>query len=65
MGLRLIKGLSKDAFKKRFNRELREVYGNTIDKLKQQGLLQEDPEYIMLTAQGLDFANEVFMEFLP
>ena len=65
MALRLLKGLSKDAFKRRFNREITQVYESAIDKLKKQGLLQENSEYFRLTAPGLDFANAVFMEFLP
>ncbi|HHX22924.1 MAG TPA: oxygen-independent coproporphyrinogen III oxidase [Thermoanaerobacterales bacterium] len=65
LSLRLIQGLSKEAFRKRFSLELNQVYGNVIEKLKKQGLLQENAEYIKLTTQGLDFANEVFMEFLP
>lgn len=65
MALRLLKGLSKDAFKRRFNREITHVYESAIDKLKKQGLLQENSEYFRLTAPGLDFANAVFMEFLP
>jgi len=65
MGLRLLKGLSKDTFKQRFHKEITQVYKSTIDKLKKQGLLQENSENLRLTALGLDFANEVFMEFLP
>jgi len=65
MGLRLLQGLNKDAFKQRFHKEITQVYKSAIEKLKKQGLLQENSENLKLTALGLDFANAVFMEFLP
>jgi len=65
MGLRLINGLNKDAFRQRFNRSIEDVYGGTIDKLKKLGLLEENSESLRLTSLGLDFANDVFIEFLP
>jgi len=65
MGLRLLRGLNKDAFKQRFHKEITEVYESAIEKLKKQGLLEESHENLRLTALGLDFANMVFMEFMP
>lgn len=65
MGLRLLQGLNKDAFKQRFHKEITQVYKSAIEKLKKQGLLQENSENLKLTALGLDFANAVFTEFLP
>lgn len=65
MGLRLLEGLSKSAFKQRFHKEITQVYKSPIKKLIKQGLLQENSEHLRLTALGLDFANLVFMEFLP
>jgi oxygen-independent coproporphyrinogen-3 oxidase len=65
LGLRLLEGLDKKAFYQRFGSEITQVYGKAIAKLKKQGLLQEKPEKLRLTTQGLDFANAVFVEFLP
>ncbi len=65
LGLRLLDGLDKQAFYRRFNKKITQTHGNAIEKLKKQGLLQENPKGIKLTTRGLDFANTVFVEFLP
>jgi oxygen-independent coproporphyrinogen-3 oxidase len=65
MGLRLVDGINKDAFYKRFGKHIGHVYKGQIDKLEKQGLLKEEHPYLRLTAQGMDLANLVFAEFLP
>lgn len=65
LGLRLLEGINKNVFYQLFGQEITQVYGRAIEKLKEQGLLQENPENLRLTARGLDFANVVFTEFLP
>ena len=65
LNLRLIRGLDKKDFFKRFAVDIKELYATIIEKLKQEGLLEENSTYIKLTSLGLDLANEVFMEFLP
>jgi oxygen-independent coproporphyrinogen-3 oxidase len=65
LGLRLIEGLNKEAFKKRFGKDIHQIYGSTIEKLLASGLLEEDDIHLKLTSRGLDLANEVFVEFLP
>lgn len=65
LNLRLIQGIDKQDFNRRFKKDIKELYGSTIDKLKLEGLLKENSRYISLTAIGLDLANEVFLEFLP
>lgn len=63
--LRLIEGIYKRDFYKRFGVNINDVYGKAIENLKNRGLLSENSEEIKLTSMGLDFANEVFIEFLP
>jgi oxygen-independent coproporphyrinogen-3 oxidase len=65
MGLRLIEGINKDGFFKRFGENIDHLYKKQIYKLKKQGLLKEENHYLKLTPKGLDFANLVFVEFLP
>lgn len=64
LGLRLTEGVAFAAFRERFGREMKEVYGSQIDKLTQQGLLEEDKTGIRLTRRGIDVSNAVFREFL-
>ena len=66
LGLRLIEeGVERARFKDRFGVELDEVYGATIARLMEQGLLEPDAECIRLTARGRLLGNRVFAEFLP
>lgn len=65
MGLRLIEGINKNVFFQKFNKDIHIVYGDAISKLRKRGLLEENGRFLKLSAKGLDFANEVFMEFLP
>ncbi len=65
LGLRLLDGLDKKAFQKRFGKKFTQVYGRAIEKLKEQELIKENTNKIRLTSRGLDFANIVFAEFLP
>lgn len=65
LGLRLLSGLSRQRFAKRFEREIDEVYGPQIEELCTKGLLQDCGYGIRLTQRGILLANEVFCEFLP
>lgn len=64
LGLRMRKGVSKSDFFSCFHKELHEVYGETIKKLKKQKLILENEEMICLTDRGIDYGNYVFSEFL-
>ncbi|MCX7903771.1 MAG: radical SAM family heme chaperone HemW [Caloramator sp.] len=64
LGLRKIKGVSKGLFKKRFNEDVYDVFGQEISKLIEQGLLKDDGENVFLTRRGLDVANQVFVKFI-
>lgn len=63
LSLRLINGINKDEFKKRFGIEINEMYNDIINKNKNNGLLQEDKEKICLTEKGLDLCNIVELDF--
>jgi oxygen-independent coproporphyrinogen-3 oxidase len=66
LGLRLIEeGVERARFRERFGVELDEVYGATIARLMEQGLLEADAERIRLSARGRLLGNRVFAEFLP
>lgn len=64
LGLRLIRGVSKDAFFSRFQTAMDTVYGKALKKLREQGLLEDKDGQVFLTAKGLDVSNYVFAEFL-
>ncbi|MDF2674851.1 MAG: oxygen-independent coproporphyrinogen oxidase, partial [Clostridiales bacterium] len=64
LGLRMIEGISKKDFKKRFGEDIKIIYGNEIRDLIQKGLINENKNDIVLTPKGIDFSNQVFVEFL-
>lgn len=64
LGLRKMEGVSVTEFKNTFGKTMEECYGEQIQKLKEQGLLEQRNARIMLTKQGIDVSNYVFGEFL-
>lgn len=66
LGLRLTDGIYEMEFEERFGRTLKSVYGGELEKLLGKGLLiyNEKEGCIRLSDIGLDFANQVFMEFI-
>ena len=64
LGLRKILGVEKAVFEARFKQSITDVYGDVIEKLKQQKLITETDTSIHLTKTGLFRGNDVFEEFL-
>ncbi|MFA5103724.1 MAG: radical SAM family heme chaperone HemW [Candidatus Margulisiibacteriota bacterium] len=64
MGLRLIKGVSLNCFKKRFGKSLQELYRKEIKELSSEGLVELEGGHLRLTGKGLFLANEVFERFV-
>jgi oxygen-independent coproporphyrinogen-3 oxidase len=65
LGLRLLKGVSKEAFYDHFGCSLQGIYGEQIKKMIQLKMMKEEQGYVKLTKKGLDISNCVFTEFLP
>lgn len=64
LGLRKILGVDKTVFENRFGFSMMDVYGDVIEKLKQQKLITETDSRVCLTEEGLFHGNDVFEEFL-
>ena len=64
LGLRKILGVDKTVFENRFGLSMMDVYGDVIEKLKQQKLITETNSRVCLTEKGLFRGNDVFEEFL-
>lgn len=64
LGLRKIKGINKEVFKKRFNINIYNVYGDVIKKLINEKLLIDSKENVLLTQKGLNISNYVLSYFL-
>ncbi len=64
LALRTAEGIDKHRFRKKFETDIGEIYGEAIRRLKKAGLLEETASAIRLTKQGMKFGNRVFEEFL-
>lgn len=64
MGLRMIEGIEIDKFKKRFNKDIYEVYGNIIQKNIKEELLSYSSGKLHLTPRGIELSNYVMSDFI-
>ena len=64
VGLRLCAGVSKLKFEKQFGYPMESIYGNVLDKMKENKLLKIKGDYCILTKRGMDISNYVLAHFL-
>lgn len=64
LGLRTMKGVSKQQFYQKFHIKLEDIYKKVLQKMKECGCLEECGDYIRLTKYGIDVSNSVMCEFL-
>lgn len=64
MGLRLIKGINLNSFKKRFGAPLGSLFRKEIKELTAKELVELTGSHLKLTDKGLFLANEVFEKFV-
>ncbi len=64
LGLRLIAGVSKADFFERFNKDIHEIFGSTIEKHVKNENLVETETHIRLTEKAVFISNDVLSDFL-
>lgn len=64
LGLRCTCGISAKEFKARFCEDIYDVYGDILNKHRQNGLLEINGDNIRLTKRGIDISNMVFVDFV-
>ena len=64
MGLRMIEGIDEEKFKKKFGKDVYDVYKEPIEKHVQEGLLICDLGKIRLTPKGIELSNYVMSDFI-
>lgn len=64
LGLRKTEGISRYDFQEQFGTQIDGIYGQTLYKLREQGLLEQKEGRIFLTDRGLDVSNYAMAEFL-
>lgn len=64
LGLRMMSGISREEFQKKFRKKIETVYEKQIQQLKKDGLIEFVENRIRLTKRGIDISNYVFEQFL-
>ena len=64
LGLRKMQGISGIQFENCFGNTIEEIYGDVLEKLEQEKMLEVKEDKIRLTKRGIDVSNYVFCEFL-
>ena len=64
LGFRLMEGVSPEEFFLRFGERMEDLFADHLNKLSAKGLIVHDHGRYRLSDRGLDYANEVFREFV-
>jgi len=64
LGLRLVRGVERAAFRERFGADMAQVYPEAMEKLRARGWVEETEERIALNKLGLDLQNEALDLFM-
>lgn len=64
LGLRKIEGVSRTDFQNYFGKNVDDVYGEILDKLEEEQLVEFSGDRIRLTHRGMDVSNCVLAELL-
>jgi len=64
LGLRLIRGIQKTSFFRRFGVQITDLFHDEIKLLKEAGLMEEGEDSVFLTLRGLDLQNTVLLTFM-
>lgn len=64
LGFRLLEGVSPEAFFVRFGERMEDLFAENLARLAARGLIESGNGRYRLSEAGLDFANEVFREFV-
>ena len=64
MGLRMVEGIDTDKFKRKFGKDVYDVYKEPIEKHIKEGLLIYDLGKLKLSPKGIEFSNYVMSDFI-
>ena len=64
LNLRKTEGLDKTKFKRKYQKDVYDIFSEEINELVKDGLLKDEKGHIMLTDRGLEVANLVWEKFV-
>lgn len=65
LGLRCMRGISIAEFRRKFDKDIYDLYGNVIEKYATSGHMIVDGDRIYLSDKGIDVSNTIMAEFMP
>ena len=65
LGLRLIDGVSFEAFRERHGREIDVEFGELLREFEGYGIVERTATHVRLTRRGRLLSNELFQRLLP
>lgn len=63
-GMRKVKGIKLSDFRAKFGVGLESIYGDVLEKYRNQGLIETADGYLRFTEKGIDISNRVLAEFV-
>jgi len=64
LGFRTMEGVSASEFMQRYGCSMEDIFGHNLNTLLEKGLILYENDRYFLSGRGLDYANEVFREFV-
>ena len=64
LGLRMLRGVTRTEFKETFGVEIEAVYGEVLNQLQEENLIEKKAGVIKLSDHGMDISNYVLAQFL-
>jgi len=64
LGFRMMAGVSSQEFAKRYGVSMLEIFSRSLQTLLERDLIVQEEDRYFLSEKGLDYANEVFREFV-
>jgi len=64
LGFRMMAGVSAEEFRDRYAVNMEDLFGASLEKLMHKDLIIHENGRYFLSEKGLDYANEVFREFV-
>ena len=64
LGFRMMAGISSQEFAERYGVGIEEVFGRNLQMLLSKDLIVHEKDRYFLSEKGIDYANEVFREFV-
>ena len=64
LGLRMTEGVFEEEFQKQFGCRMDSVYGNILEKYKEEGFLQKKGPFWSFTRKGIHVSNYILADFL-